>query len=78
MRTLYVSERSLYSMRSVILSQWRERKTDVIGVNLLCLWHQSGGIKRRCCLSVCPTVPVCPMLTAQKRWYRILIGNPMP
>jgi len=29
-RTLQVSERSLYSMRSVILSQWRERKTGVI------------------------------------------------
>jgi len=29
-RTLYVSERSLYSVRSVILSQWKDRMTGVI------------------------------------------------
>jgi len=29
-RTLQVSERSLYSMRSVTLSQWRERRIAVI------------------------------------------------
>jgi len=28
-RTLYVSDRSLYSMRSVIFSQWRECKMGV-------------------------------------------------
>jgi len=33
-RTLYVSERSLYTMRSVILSQWRERRMAVIWQDL--------------------------------------------
>jgi len=37
-RTLYVSERSLYSMRSVILSQWRERR--MAGV----IWQDFGAL----------------------------------
>jgi len=36
-RVMYVRERSLYSMRSLILSEWRERRMGVI-------WQDFGAL----------------------------------